>query len=130
MRALQKLVRAGYGETELHLHHFNDTEESARERFQQGSGVVPDVWLFEGRATERRTSGSFTETGAWTTAAATHSAETIASWRCCASLGCFADFTFSSIFEESQPPSVNNIYEATDDAGPKSYDAGVPLRRA
>ena len=35
MTALQKLVAAGYGETELHLHHFNDTPQSARARFQQ-----------------------------------------------------------------------------------------------
>ena len=32
-------------------------------------------------------------------------------------LGCFADYTFSSIFVESQPSSVNNIFEATDDDG-------------
>ena len=35
MTALQKLVAGGYGETELHLHHFNDTPQSARERFQR-----------------------------------------------------------------------------------------------
>jgi hypothetical protein len=43
-------------------------------------------------------------------------------------LGCFADYTFSSIFVESQPSSVNNIFEATDDDRPKSYDHGVALR--
>jgi hypothetical protein len=43
-------------------------------------------------------------------------------------LGCFADYTFSSIFVESQPSSVNSIFEATDDDGPKSYDRGVALR--
>jgi hypothetical protein len=43
-------------------------------------------------------------------------------------LGCFGDYTFSSIFYESQPSSVNNIFEATDDDRPKSYDRGVALR--
>ena len=43
-------------------------------------------------------------------------------------LGCFADFTFPSLWQVSQPPFVNNIYEATDDDRPKSYDHGAPLR--
>src|SRR5579862_2635651 len=36
MAALQQLVSGGYGETELHLHHANDTQESARKRFERG----------------------------------------------------------------------------------------------
>src|SRR6202035_5296652 len=42
-------------------------------------------------------------------------------------LGCFADFTFPSLFEDSQPRGVNSIYAARDDAGPKSYARRLPL---
>src|SRR5262249_34231618 len=40
-------------------------------------------------------------------------------------LGCFADFTFPSLWWASQPPFVNNIYMATDDGRPRSYDHGT-----
>jgi hypothetical protein len=43
-------------------------------------------------------------------------------------LGCFADFTFPSLEQESQPAMVNSIYMATDDDRPKSYNRGVPLQ--
>ena len=42
-------------------------------------------------------------------------------------LGCFADFTFPSLYETSQPPFVNTIYAAADDPGPKSYARRLPL---
>jgi hypothetical protein len=127
MTALGKLVAGGYGETELHLHHFNDTEQSARQRFQQAI-----AWF--------QTFGFLKSAGG-----ATHFGFIHGNWsldnsrgnaycgnnrelRMLRELGCFADYTFSSIFVESQPSSVNNIFEATDDDGPKSYDRGVALR--
>jgi hypothetical protein len=42
-------------------------------------------------------------------------------------LGGFADFTFPSIYQDSQPSVVNQIYAARDDERPKSYDAPLPL---
>src|SRR5262249_21911804 len=42
-------------------------------------------------------------------------------------LGSFADFTFPSIYENSQPRAVNAIYATRDDDGPKSYDTKLPL---
>jgi len=128
MVALRKLVAAGYGETELHLHHFNDTPQSARERFQRAI-----AWF--------QTYGFLQTAGG-----ATHFGFIHGNWsldnsrgnafcgnnrelQMLRELGCFADYTFSSIFVESQPSTVNNIFEATDDDGPKSYDrGGVPLR--
>ena len=127
MTALQKLVAAGYGETELHLHHFNDTPQSARERFQRAI-----AWF--------QTFGFLKSAGG-----ATHFGFVHGNWSLdnsrgnafCGNnrelamlreLGCFADYTFSSVFEESQPSSVNNIFEATDDDRAKSYDRGVALR--
>ncbi len=42
-------------------------------------------------------------------------------------LGAFADFTFPSIYQDSQPPTVNAIFAAKDDSRPRSYDRALPL---
>jgi hypothetical protein len=43
------------------------------------------------------------------------------------SLGAFGDFTFPSVYLDSQPPSVNSIYAAKDDDAPKSYARRLPI---
>src|SRR4051794_25573774 len=40
MTALRGLVRAGYGEVELHLHHGNDTNETGRERLRASAAYL------------------------------------------------------------------------------------------
>jgi len=127
MLALQKLVSAGYGEVELHVHHANDTQESARRRFERGIAYLQRFGFLK------------------TPDGASHFAFVHGNWgldnsngaQFCGNnrelemlrqLGCFADFTFPSIQWQSQPPSVNNIYMATDDDRPKSYAQGVPLQ--
>ena len=45
-------------------------------------------------------------------------------------LGSFADFTFPSIYNSAQPPSVNTIYAAKDDAGAKSKQAAHKTENA
>ena len=127
MTALQKLVAGGYGETELHLHHFNDTPQSARERFQRAIAWFQTFGFL--KCADGATHFGFIH-GNWSLDNSRGNAfcgnnRELAMLR---ELGCFADYTFSSIFDESQPSSVNNIFEATDDDGPKSYDRGVPLR--
>ncbi|MEO8592677.1 MAG: hypothetical protein ABI759_05115 [Candidatus Solibacter sp.] len=127
MRALQKLAASGYGETELHLHHFNDTEQTARERFRKAVDWFQTYGFLKGEDGESHF--GFIH-GNWSLDNS-RGKEFCGNNRELATLkelGCFADYTFSSIFEESQPSSVNNIYEATDDPGPKSYDRGVPLK--
>jgi hypothetical protein len=127
MAGLQKLVAAGYGEVELHLHHANDTQESARRRFANGVAYFQKFGFLK------------------TADGASHFAFVHGNWgldnsngkQFCGAdrelemlrqLGCFADFTFPSIQWNSQPPSVNNIFEATDDDRPKSYAEGVPVQ--
>jgi hypothetical protein len=125
---LQKLVGAGYGEVELHLHHSHDTEESGRKRFADGVAYLQKFGFLK------------------TPDGASHFAFIHGDWgldnsrgsQYCGNnreltmlrdLGCFADFTFPSLFTEAQPPFVNNIYAATDDDRPKSYDQGVPVQQ-
>ena len=128
LAALQKLVAGGYGEVELHLHHRHDTEESGRRRFAEGVAYLQKFGFLK------------------TPDGASHFAFIHGNWgldnslgpEYCGNnrelamlrdLGCFADFTFPSLYWEAQPPFVNNIYAATDDPRPKSYDRGVPVQQ-
>ena len=127
--ALQKLVAGGYGEVELHLHHFNDTPQSARERFQRAVAWFPEDVRFP-EIGGRRLAFRLHPCSNWSLDNSRGNAfcgnyRELAMLR---DLGCFADYTFSSIFEESQPSSVNDIYEAKDDDRAKSYDHGVPIQ--
>jgi hypothetical protein len=127
LAALRQLVQQGYGEVELHLHHSNDTEESARRRFAEGIAWFHRFGFLQ------------------TADGATHFAFIHGVWgldnsngpQYCGvnrelallrDLGCYADFTFPSIYWQSQPPTVNDIYESFDDERPKSYDRGEPVR--
>ncbi|HEV3329364.1 MAG TPA: hypothetical protein VG096_00175 [Bryobacteraceae bacterium] len=124
--ALRKLVAAGYGETELHLHHFHDTPASARRRFEEGISYFQRFGFLKG--VDGHTHFAFVH-GNWSLdnslgdAYCGNSQEL----RMLKELGCFADFTFPSLWEHSQPAWVNNIYDVTDDDRPKSYDQGVPI---
>jgi hypothetical protein len=127
MTALRKLVAAGYGETELHLHHGGDTPESARDRFQRAIAWFQTFGFL--KSADGATHFAFIH-GNWGLDNSLGNAfcgnnRELAMLR---ELGCFGDYTFSSIFNDAQPASVNNIYEATDDDRPKSYDHGVALR--
>jgi hypothetical protein len=127
LTALQQLVSTGYGEVELHLHHGNDNNETGRVRFQQSVAYLQKFNFLK------------------TMDGATHFAFIHGNWGLDNSngtalcgitrelsilheLGSFADYTFSSIWWDSQPPTINNIYMATDDDGPKSYARGVPVK--
>jgi len=127
LTALQQLVRGGYGEVELHLHHGNDNNETGRARFQRSVEYLQKFDFLKG--IDGRTHFAFIH-GNWGLD------NSNGAWLCginreltiLREAGCFADFTFSSIWVNAQPPSVNNIYMATDDDGPKSYAHGTPLR--
>jgi hypothetical protein len=127
MAALQGLVIGGFGETELHLHHANDTQESARRRFERGVEYFQKFGFLKTR--DGSTHFAFVH-GNWGLdnsngaqfCGANRELEMLRQ------LGCFADFTFPSIQWNSQPPAVNNIFQATDNDAPKSYADGVPVQ--
>ncbi len=127
MQALQKLVAGGYGEVELHLHHKNDTAESGRRKYEQGIAYFQKFGFLKSAA--GATQFAFIH-GVWglDNSNGAQFCGINRELEMLRQLGCFADFTFSSIYFESQPSLVNAIFEATDDDRPKSYDRGVPLR--
>ena len=125
--ALRGLVRRGYGEVELHLHHGNDTNETGRQRFRQSVEYFQKFDFLKG--TDGQTHFAFIH-GNWSLDNSNGTAQCGVNRELTIlrEAGCFADFTFSSIWVNAQPPMVNNIYMATDDDGPKSYAHGVDLR--
>ena len=126
MEALKTLVAAGYGEAELHLHHGNDTPQSGEARFRQGVAYFQKFGFLKG--TDGRSHFAFIH-GNWGldnslgAAFCGNSREL----RMLKQLGCFADFTFPSLWQSSQPAWVDGIEEVTDTDLPKSYDHGIPV---
>jgi len=127
MESLQRLVAGGNGEVELHYHHGNDTQESTAKKF--GAAVEYFQRFHFLKTVDGKTHFGFIH-GNWSldnsnqpdTCGANRELSLLRS------LGCFADYTFPSIFHESQPRIVNSIFQAVDDDQPKSYDKGTPLR--
>jgi hypothetical protein len=126
LASLHRMTQSGLGEVELHYHHEFDTAESARGKYQtaidafQQFGFLKTVNGDTKFAFVHGNSGLDNSNGP----AMCGVNEEI---RLLRDLGCFADFTFPSLFEDSQPGIVNSIYAARDDAGPKSYARRLPL---
>jgi hypothetical protein len=126
IRALGTLTRDGFGEVELHLHHDYDTASMLRQKLDHAIRAAQGYGLFQSAD------------------GATHFAFVHGNWgldnsngpvmcgvndelRLLRELGCFADYTFPSVYEDSQPPFVNTIYAARDDDEPKSYRRWFPV---
>ena len=128
LEALKTLVTQGYGEVELHLHHGPDTIDSARRKYADGIAWFQRYGFLKG--IDGATHFAFIH-GVW---ALDNSRDNTGycgvnrELQLLRELGCFADFTFPSLGQESQPAMVNSIYMATDDDRPKSYNRGVPLQ--
>jgi hypothetical protein len=127
MEALQRLVAGGNGEVELHYHHGNDTQESTAKKFANAVEYFQKFHFL--RSIGGETHFAFVH-GNWSLDNSNRADSCGANREISLlkGLGCFADFTFPSIFHESQPRLVNTIFEAVDDDRPKSYDSGTPLR--
>lgn len=126
LEALEEMAAGGLGEVELHFHHGLDSEASLRTKL---SSAIADfqrhgfLTTAEGRtafAFIHGHSGLDNSNGAELCGVNTE-------LRLLRELGCFADFTFPSVWEDAQPPTVNGIYAARDDDGAKSYARLQPL---
>lgn len=128
LRKLSELAYQGFGEVELHLHHFNDNEESFLKLM---NSAIQSSQRFGSMITAEpspRTALGFIH-GLWSldnsrgAGACGVNNELILLRR----LGCYADFTNPS-WGVMHPKIVNRHYYATDDpARPKSYDQGTEM---
>src|SRR5262245_39868364 len=120
------MTRAGYGEVELHYHHFYDTADSLRYSLQDAIDNFQKYGF--PKTVDGKTAFAFIH-GNWGLD------NSNGEWLCGVNreiellhdLGSFADFTFPSLYEDSQPRAVNAIYVTRDDDKPKSYDRRLPL---
>jgi hypothetical protein len=122
---LARLCGEGYGETEIHLHHDNDTAENLKKSLldykkQLGShgflsndryAFIHGNWSLDNSRADGRWCGVNNEL------------------QILRETGCYADFTLPSAPSETQTRKINSIYYATDDPHrPKSHDTGVDVR--
>ena len=122
---LARLCNQGYGETEIHLHHDNDTAENLKAtltdfkaKLQQHGflsqgryGFIHGNWSLDNSRADGRWCGVNNEL------------------QVLHDTGCYADFTLPSAPSECQTHKINSIYYATDDPQhPKSHDTGVDVR--
>jgi hypothetical protein len=132
MEKLAELQRRRFGEVEIHLHHDRDTSDGFRQKIlsfrdtlhrEHGLLHVDPVtnspvyafihgnWALDDSGLRGRFCGVRDEI--------TILKET----------GCYADFTYPSAPDPTQPPIINRIYYATDDPlRPKSHHRGVDAR--
>ncbi len=123
---LGNTVRRGYGEVEFHFHHDFDTAETIRPRLQQALDQFGQFGF--DRTPDGRTRFAFVHgnSGLDNSNGPLYCGVS-SELSLLRDLGAFADFTFPSIYLDSQPPTVNTIYAARDDEQPKSYTRTWPL---
>lgn len=127
---LAELARAGFGEVELHLHHDGDTAPKLRADIADYLGKYAAHGHLS-RGGDGRLRYAFIH-GNWCLANARKDGrwcgvddEIPLLWE----TGCYADFTFPSAPDESQPNRVNQIYwPAGDLARRRGYESGERAR--
>jgi hypothetical protein len=127
---LDDLVRRDYGEVELHLHHSNDTEESLERTIRSALELYGRRGHFA-RTAEGQMHYGFIH-GNWALANGRPDGQSCgvdAELPLLFRTGCYADFTFPSCPDITQPNIVNQIYWPTGDLSRKrSYESGRQAR--
>ncbi len=123
---IDELVEAGFGEVELHLHHDDDTAARLRAKIRE----YLDIYAEHGhlaRASDGSVRYAFIH-GNWALANGRDDGRWCGVDEELALLfetGCYADFTFPSIPDSTQPGMVNVIYWPTGDLSRRrAYDGG------
>lgn len=126
LETLRGLVADGLGEVELHYHHDFDTARTFRPKLLEAinafqrhgflktvDGATHFAFIHGNSGLDNSNGDRFCGVD-----------DEIALLR---EVGAFADFTFPSVYEDSQPPFVDTIYAARDDRQPKSYKHRLPV---
>ncbi len=131
---LAEICRAGFGEVELHLHHHNDTADGFRDKLARFRDTLVNR---HGLLARHRESGAIMYGfihGNWALCNSRPDGELCGVNNELAILletGCYADFTFPSAPNITQPAVINRIYAACDRPGePASHETAYPLDAA
>ena len=123
------LCRETGSETEVHLHHDNDTELTLRAKLAEGVERLVEHGLLS-RHADGRAAYAFVH-GDWALANSGPGGQ------CCGvaheiavllESGCYADFTFPSAPDSSQPRRVNSMYYVADTGSPRTLEHGPDVR--
>jgi len=129
LAALAELCGTTHCETEIHLHHKNDTAENMSATLERGKeklarhgllstdpsgalcfGFIHGNWALDNSDPHGRNCGVRNEL------------------RVLQEAGCYADFTMPSAPHPTQTETINSIYYATPTDRPKSHNHGTPAR--
>lgn len=129
---LRQLVDLGYGDVDVHLHHYNDNAERLREKLESFRDTL---WERHGLLRRDPLTGEVVYGfihGNWALCNSQPDGD------CCGvdqeltilkETGCYADFTYPSAPSPTQPPIINSIYYARDIPGRrKSHEVGLRAR--
>lgn len=126
LEVLRRLTAEGLGEVELHYHHDYDTAETLRPKLRE---AIEDFQRYgflktiDGETRFAFIHGNF----GLDNANGPEMCGVNTELRMLHEIGCFADFSFPSVYLDSQPPFVNRLYAAKDDEAAKSYRHALPL---
>lgn len=127
--AVADLSRRTGSEVEVHLHHDQDTPGQLTATIAEGKARFQQRGLLSRDAAGRVRYG-FVH-GNWALCNSHPSGNFCGVDNELAILndtGCFADFTFPSAPDPTQPRTINRLYYARQRPGPKSHDTGVQIR--
>lgn len=132
MRSLEKLSKDKCGEVEIHIHHENVKSDEFRSDMEEFKSTLRDEHglLPSPKNALSEVKYAFIH-GNW----ALDNSRPDGRWCgvndeliCLNETGCYADFTFPSAPDITQPPKINSIYYAKDDPEkPSSHNNGVDL---
>lgn len=130
LESLANLARAGFGEVELHLHHDDDSAANLSNDIRSYTrAYASHGHLSRDRAGRARY--GFIH-GNWCLANSRHDGKYCgvdSELRVLFDTGCYADFTFPSAPDETQPGIVNQIYWPTGDpSSAKAHESGTRAR--
>jgi hypothetical protein len=132
LELLGELLEAGLAEVELHLHHRGDDAESLRRKLIEGRDLLARHGFLAREADHPLPRYAFVH-GNWALADSRPDGDwcgVAGELRVLRETGCYADFTFPSAPDVTQPRVINRLYYPPDDArGPGALDRGIPARR-
>lgn len=126
---LSRLCWSGFGEIELHLHHFQDNPDSLREKLKRAKKLFAEHGALITSSSPPISTYGFIH-GNWTLDNSGDKAFCGVNneLQILKETGCYADFTLPSAPSKTQTRKINSIYYAMDDPyAPKSHNDGIDV---
>jgi hypothetical protein len=125
LEQLKHLVDDGLGEFELHWHHDHDTEESFKQKLKDAFTIFHRHGYMKPYKENQLACFSFIH-GNWSlgNSRGENYCGVDNEIDLLMENGCYGDYTFPALFNEAQPPFINNIYYCEGNSKKASYFSG------